>query len=166
MLSLEDERWNDLQGGYRIPFDPRPLFRRLESEKEDEAVWHELWEELHHQGDVGEASYAAVPQLVRIHRERNLDDWNIYAMVATIELARGQGRNPELPGWLEKEYFDAIQDLAEFGRNRFAHAEDRYVIRGILSILAISKGARNYGKLLLEYSEEELLDFEELDLKS
>jgi hypothetical protein len=86
--------------------------------------------------------------------------------VATIELARTQRKNPALPQWLEEEYFHAIRDLAQIGLAKFAHAEDSYVIRGILSVLAICKGARSYGKLLLEYSEEELLDFEELDLKS
>jgi hypothetical protein len=35
-----------------------------------ELVWDELCNELHHQGDVGLASYAAIPQLVRISEER------------------------------------------------------------------------------------------------
>ncbi|HKV77041.1 MAG TPA: hypothetical protein VJP02_02805 [Candidatus Sulfotelmatobacter sp.] len=166
MLDLGDKRWNDFKGGYRIRFDPRPLLRRLESGRDDKAVWLELWNELHHQGDVGEASYAAVPHLVRIHRARNTNDWNSYAMVATIELARTERGNPELPKWLEPEYFEAIDDLAAFGLSTLERTKDRYVVRGILSVLAISKGARVYGKVLLEYSEDELLDFEDLNLES
>jgi hypothetical protein len=53
-----------------------------------------MWEELHHQGDVGDASYAAVPELVRIHRDGRAADWNLYAMVAIIELARTESQNP------------------------------------------------------------------------
>jgi hypothetical protein len=83
-------------GGYRTVCDPRPSLQNLESNVHLKEAWHELWEELRHQGDVGEASYAAVPHLVRIHGERKLDDWNTYALVAVIELARGKGKNPEV----------------------------------------------------------------------
>src|ERR1700694_4323640 len=72
MLSLDDNRWNNLTGGYRVKCDPRPLLARLESDQNKETAWHELWEELHHQGDVGDASYASVPHLVRIHRQGDL----------------------------------------------------------------------------------------------
>jgi len=102
MLSLDDERWSSLNGGYRVPFDPRPLLRNLEAGNDVQAVWDELWQGLHHQGDVGEASYAAVPHLVRIHRQRGVVDWNTYAIVATIELARGIGTNPDVPAWLRQ----------------------------------------------------------------
>jgi hypothetical protein len=61
MLDLDDKRWEDLKGGYRIRFDPRPLLLKLESGTDSEVVWRELWGGLYHQGDVGEASYAAVP---------------------------------------------------------------------------------------------------------
>jgi hypothetical protein len=56
--------------------DPRPLFSQPESEQTREPAWDELWEELHHQGDVGEASYASVAHLVRIHRTGVVVDWN------------------------------------------------------------------------------------------
>src|ERR1700733_11200764 len=78
MLGLDDNRWSNLTGGYRTAFDPRPLLARLETEHDTAAVWHELWEELHHQGDLGEASYASVPHLVRIHRTSGIIAWNSY----------------------------------------------------------------------------------------
>jgi len=49
MLCIEDERWNNLTGGYKTLFDPRPSLRKLEN-RQDTAT---AWEELHHQGDVG-----------------------------------------------------------------------------------------------------------------
>jgi len=160
MLSLDDERWGALKGGYRQPFDPRPLLRKLESGVGMKETWYELWGELHHQGDVGEASYAAVPHIVRIHRKRGVPDWNPYALVACIELARGQGNNPELPNWLEQDYFDSIHDLAKIGIGEYDRADDTEQVRAILSILAISKGARIFGELLLNFNEKELLDFQ------
>lgn len=160
MLSLDDERWNGLQGGYRQPFDPRPLLKRLESGIDVQQTWHDLWEELHHQGDVGEASYAAVPHIVRIHRDRGLPGWNVYAIVGVIDLARDNEQNPKVPDWLENEYFEAVDKLAEIGLREFAKVDDPEEVRAILSILAISKGARTYGRMLLDYSQEELLEFE------
>jgi hypothetical protein len=160
MLSLDDKRWTDLKGGYRTQFDPRPLLYALERSRDTTAVWQQLWGELHHQGDVGEASYAAVPHLVRIYRERGVVDWNTYAMVAVIDLARERGKNPQMPEWLEESYNRAIQELAEVGATEVLRAKDPEDIRAILSILAIAKGARTQGRFLLEYSAEELLELE------
>lgn len=101
MLSFDDPRWGELRGGYRMPFDPRPALAQLAAGGDVEDAWHELWENLHHQGDVGEASYAAVPHLVRIHQQRGEVDWNTYAIVAITDLARTQPNNPPVPKWLE-----------------------------------------------------------------
>jgi hypothetical protein len=160
MLAWDDDRWNGLKGGYRLPFDPRPLLRRLESGTNLKATWHELWNELHHQGDVGEASYVAVPHLVRIYRQSRIPDWNPYALVACIELARTQGNNPKLPDWLEPEYLESIQELAKIGLSEYERADNPEQIPAILSILAISKGARVYGELLFNFDEKELLEFD------
>ena len=160
MLSLDDNRWNDLAGGYRMKCDPRPLLAELESEQNRDTAWHELWEELHHQGDVGEASYASVPHLVRIHRKSGRADWNTYAIVAIIELARGKGHNPEVPKWLEEDYLRAIQELAEIGAGEIWRTEEPEAVRAILGVIAIAKGLRTHGRFLVEYSEDELLEFE------
>ncbi len=160
MLSLDDNRWIDLKGGYRTKFDPRPPLMALETGNDTEAVWHELWENLHHQGDVGEASYAAVPHLVRIYCLRGVVDWNTYGIVATIELARGHAKNPPLPGWLEEDYRRAIQELAETGIIAIMQANDPEDVRAILSIIAIFKGARTHASFLLNYSEKEPAEFE------
>jgi len=141
-------------------FDPRPFLSQLESEEDAENAWHELWEELHHQGDVGDASYAAVPHLVRIHRVRGVVDWNTYAMVAIIELARTNRNNKEVPIWLKDGYFQAIQDLAKIGCTEVLKAEDNDSVSAILSVIAIAKGLRIHGKFLVNYSEDEMSDFE------
>jgi hypothetical protein len=59
MFNFEDERWKKFLGGYRRAFDPRAALQRLESNVHVKEAWHELWGGLHHQGDVGEASFAA-----------------------------------------------------------------------------------------------------------
>jgi hypothetical protein len=160
MLRLDDDRWNDLTGGYRTKCDPRPLLAKLEAGQDIAAAWRELWDELHHQGDVGEASYASVPHLVRIHRNHGSADWNIYAIVAVIELARKGGNNPEVPKWVEEDYFRAIQELAEIGTTEVMSTEDADTIRAILSVIAIARGLREHGRWLVLYSEDELLHSE------
>jgi hypothetical protein len=160
MLSFDDERWNNLTGGYKTPFDPRISLRKLEGQQDTATAWAELWEELHHQGDVGVASYVAVPELVRIHRTGIVADWNLYAMVAIIELARTEAQNPEVPDWLRDDYFRAIQELAEMGTKNILSAEESESKRAILSVIAIARGLRTHGKFLVEYSEDELLEME------
>src|SRR5262245_48310006 len=103
MLSADDPRWNLLRGGYKIPFDPRPLISKLTDQQPVEETWSELWNELYHQGDVGDASYAAVPLIVEAHPKMLAPEWNIFAIVATIELARTENKNPEIPAWLSDD---------------------------------------------------------------
>lgn len=160
MLSMDDTRWAELRGGYRTPFDPRPLLRKLETERDIAAVWQELWDELHHQGDIGEASFAAVPCLVEIHRRRGAIDWNTYAIVSIIELARKNGENPDVPKWLEEDYFGAIRTLAQIGAVEVLQTAEQETVRAILSIVALTKGLRSHSKFLINYSEAELLEIE------
>ena len=52
-------------GGYKQLFNPVRLLQRIENG--DFKAWDEIWDELHHQGDIGDASYASVIQLINIH---------------------------------------------------------------------------------------------------
>jgi hypothetical protein len=160
MLSLDDKRWEQLSGGYRTQFDPRASFSKLESNIQSENAWDELWEGLHHQGDVGDASYAAVPHIVRIYRQRRGDRWRTFGLVVLIELARGRGTNPEIPNWLKQDYFQAIQDLARIGSTEVIREDDTYTVRAMLSVIAIAKGARTHARFLFEYSDEEMIALE------
>lgn len=98
------------------------------------------------------------------YRQPGMTDWNSCAIVATIELARGKRENPKLPAWLENHYFEAIRDLAEIGLKELPKMQDHHLLRGLLCIVALQKGARTYARSLLEYSQEELLDLESASL--
>jgi len=153
---LSDERWEHLTGGYRIGYDPRPALAQLRVGQDEDAVWKELWDELHHQGDVGEASYAAVPELVRIYKKRGIVRWQTFAMVATIELRRTEAGNPKLPVWLADDYLTAIQELAVAGARDIFQTSEPDTIRAILGLIAIARGLRVWGELLAHYSEPEI----------
>src|SRR4051794_35770324 len=102
MLPLDDPRWQTYRGGYRAPYDASPALRRLFDEGATPELWDELWEDLHHQNDVGSASYAAVPWLVEFLRRCPKLDWNPLGMIAVIELARPS--NPPVPPELGESY--------------------------------------------------------------
>ena len=88
MLPLDDPRWASYHGGYRTAYDASKVLRTLLEDGSSERSWQELWEELYHQGDVGEASYASVPWLLEIVRRSAVPEWRPLALVCTIELAR------------------------------------------------------------------------------
>ncbi len=160
MLSFDDWRWQSLQAGYRTPVDLRPLLRQLELGDDPESTWRRIWEELYHQGDVGEGSFVAIPHFVRIHRQRQVVDWNTYAITATVELARGERGNPDVPQWARESYEDALRELGRLALDELPRARDKEAVRSILALLAIVHGARVHGRVLIEFSEDEILELE------
>jgi hypothetical protein len=121
MLLLTDTIWRELQGGYRVPYDASKVLARMER---GESVWEELWKELHHQGDVGVASYAAIPQIVRISEVRRDGNWNLYALAATIEIERHRKNNPPLPDWLVPSYKTAWEGIVKLALSDLAGKPD------------------------------------------
>ena len=166
MLSLDDPRWTSLPGGYRTPYDPRPALAKLPSGRDSLAVWEARWNELHHQGDVDLASYAALPHLVHTCKAHAVKDYNPYSIVTVIELARNHGKNPDVPSWLADGYFDSIQEPATVGMHELTQLSDPLLVRAVLGVPALAKGLRTYARFLLENSEEELLDLEVNAFKS
>ena len=158
-MHMDDERWAKLRGGYGVPYDPREALRRLAS-GDTASAWAELWQELHHQGDVGEASYAALPELVRVQEARSSRDWNIYALAATIEEARYNNRNPPLPDWLIGEYESAWRKLFELAQAELPAAVNDDLVDSILAVLAFGKNRPALGRIamLSEDERQELLD--------
>ncbi|KRB98275.1 hypothetical protein [Duganella sp. Root198D2] len=145
MLSLEDKTWKELHGGYGIPYDASAALRSMQDGKD---VWDELWNELHHQGDVGVASYAAVPELVRIAGDATTRDWNFYGLVATIEVERHRKGNPAIPAWLKADYDSALARASVLGLADIGSRADSETVRAILSVLALARGELKLGAML------------------
>lgn len=153
MLSLEDKKWRELHGSYRVPYDVSVALRSM---RDGIDVWDELWNELHHQGDVDIASYAAVPQLVGIVINGAERDWNFYGLVATIEVARHREGNPPMPAWLKADYESAWAQIAALGMADIGLKIDSPTTRAILSVLALAKGELKLGAMLSGLDESEL----------
>ena len=100
-MELDDRAWGLLNGGYRIPYDASKPLKKLKgilSQKERREIFNELWENLHHEGNVGLASYLAIPHLIDICIENKSLDRNFIGLCVTIENCRtSKGENPEIP---------------------------------------------------------------------
>lgn len=145
MLCLADEKWKGLHGGYRIPYDASVPLRSLQDGID---VWDGLWNELQHQGDVDVASYAAVPQLVRIADESAFRDWNFYGLVATIEVERHRKGNPAIPEWLKADYDAAFARASALAILDLGSKPASDTTRAILGVLALAKGELKLGAML------------------
>ncbi len=147
-MDLDDERWATLLGGYRLLYDPRPALRELEH-GDTKSAWNELWNELHHQGAVGEASYAALPRLVAIHERRGVPDWNTYALAATIEECRQDGSNPAVPEWVRNVYAEAWRRLVLLALQDLAGADDENLVCSAIAVVAMGKQQRTLSRMAL-----------------
>jgi hypothetical protein len=124
------------------------------------AVWEELWDELHHQGDVDTAAYAAVPHLVRIAATGERD-WNLYALAATIEVERHRKGNPAVPTWAVDAYSSAWQTLQALALVDLANTNEPLLLRSALSVVALARRDTKLGALLSHFDTSEIDDLAE-----
>jgi hypothetical protein len=96
----------------------------------------------------GVASYAAVPQLVRIAGGATNRDWNFYALVATIEVERHRKGNPAIPAWLKSDYDGALARASALALADLDSKTDSATTCAILSVLALAKGELKLGAML------------------
>jgi hypothetical protein len=158
MLKLDDPLWAELKGGYKVNYNPVPALRKLEAGINVDEVWKELWNELHHQGDLGEASYAAIPHLVRIQKEKFNLGWNLYALASIIEIERHNTKNPGLPTWLKHDYRTSWKNLTQLAIRDLAQAKDQTTIQALLGCIALGKGLVQTGKIIVCFTEDELAE--------
>jgi hypothetical protein len=150
MLPLDDPRWQTYKGGYRVLYDASPGLRRLLASGPDDDLWEEFWTELHHQGDVHQASYAAVPWLIEFVRRSSRIDWNALALVATIELERDRHRNPKVAKELSVGYHAAIQSLPGLLGTHSDQEWSELVVQAAVACIAMARGQRWFARAYLE----------------
>jgi len=127
----------------------------LERGEANDETWNALCQELFHQGDVGEASYATVPHLVRIHLLRGVPDWNTYSLASIIEDARQTARNPKLPDFLREGYEAAWRTLIEIGLVELADAREPLLVSNIIAAISMGKRQFQLGKFAMLFDEDE-----------
>jgi hypothetical protein len=143
-----DEQWSQLTDASGQTYDPNPALAAV-ADGDTDAGYDELWQRLHHQGDLGTAAYAAVPELVRCVDNALDPDWRAYALIATIEEERLSGRNPAIPAWLAEQYRAAMERVIDPALRHLRMATEDETVRSIIAVLAHAKGQHTIGAIAL-----------------
>lgn len=161
MRSLDDPIWKNLTGGYQVPYDASTALKKLETaldEKDEELIWEELWQELYHQGDIGTASFLAIPQLIRIYKLKNRANYQVFGFITAVELARING-SLNIPTEFREEYEKAINQLPELINHVKDSAWDSVLAASVLSAMAIWKRKYKMAELISELEDDGLTDY-------
>jgi len=148
MLDLDAPEWRSLTGGYRVPYDASRLLKKLEASSSSIEVWDDIWNELHHQGDIGTASYAAVPWLLKIYREKRWIDFNLPTYVFTLEGARLKSGNPPVPEWLAQDYEEALDGVLSYCMSCRNRCDDPNFRKAVVLLTAVLLGAAEIAELV------------------
>lgn len=141
LLDLADGRWETYRAGYnRAPYNVVPLIRQLLQSGTSKPFWDEVWAQLHHQGDLGEASYALVPYLALYLRTAPTLDAMLLAYAAVVEIERPRNGNPPVPHELEDSYAWALTEILALAAVRFAGSWADEQIRYFAALAAAIKG--------------------------
>ncbi|RYD95086.1 MAG: hypothetical protein EOP54_16400 [Sphingobacteriales bacterium] len=160
LLDLDNPLWASLQGGYRTEYDASVSLKKLKHAstlQEVNEIYEELWDNLHHQGDVGLASYYAVPYLVNIALDSKLIDYNVLGLVSVIEIQRHQN-NPKIPSALSADYNNALQKLAKLAVLMIDSDWDLSLSSSALAAIAAAKGQIKLAEAIMNLDSEDAID--------
>jgi hypothetical protein len=160
MILLESGPWKHLKHAYGHASDIPELLTQLSQntrpmrDYKDEP-WFSLWSALCHQGDVYDASYAALPHIVQIGIEASGSiDTGFFLMPACIEIFRTSGRGPDIPPDLEKAYFKGLRGLHECA---YRHASDVWsssMAQSVAAALAAATGQLGLADALIKLDDD------------
>jgi hypothetical protein len=132
-----------------------PSYTSYESEP-----YFSLWSALCHQGDVYPASYAALPYIVNVAEENPAKaHWDLVLLPTCIEIARLEGRGPELPPHLANDYSAAIIRLPKVTARMHEHQIGEVFARVAAAGVAIACGQLGLAKSTLELTPDVVPDF-------
>jgi hypothetical protein len=160
LLPLNDPHWACYRGGYNLSlYDVVPLIHRLQREGTSKEFWELVWAELHHQGDVGEASYAVVPYLVEHQSHQRELDERLFHYCVVVELARPEKKNPPIPPELEFSYAKAIRKLPVIGTQLLRQGCSEAVVMGLAAATALAGGHRVLARAYIEFGRADALEY-------
>jgi hypothetical protein len=146
MLALDDPQWSNLSHAYGDATDIPALLQTLAlstgpAPGYGAEPWFTLWSSLCHQDDAYDASYAAVPHIVAIAASApGPIDFSFFQLPAAIEIARQNGRAPEIPAELQSAYTSALASLSDCVAAHRTEQWDEATLLSVCAALAVSKG--------------------------
>jgi len=158
MLNLDSPVWSSLRHAYGAASDIPSLLRQLQKlppSEEDEEPWFTLWSALAHQGDVFDASFAAVPHVVAALAQNPLGAHETYFQFpAWVEVCRSKN-GIEVPEILAPSYFDALGRLPSLVAAASLRTWDAGFLACALSAIAAAKGQPEIAEAVLELTSAE-----------
>ena len=170
MIELDDPRWPTLSHAYGSAADIPELLRKLAcatgpTTGYDSEPWFTLWSSLCHQGDVYDASYAALPHIVEIACDaKEPIDFRFFQLPAAIEIARSSGNGPDVPADLTDAYRDAVSQLAECVALHRHEEWDEPMLLSAMSALAVAKGQNKIAEAVMNLDDDLIRKLIQLDL--
>ena len=160
LLPLDDPKWKEYRGGYnRVVGCLVPFLTKLQSLEMSDDDWNVLWDDLHHQGDIGEASYAVVPYLTEYAKSAPKIAWHAFGFAAVVELERTENNNPEVPEAIRDSYFSSINELPNVALERGEDVWGEYCFEPVMACIALSLGRREHARAYLDLTESEIPEF-------
>ena len=153
MLNLDSPVWSELRHAYGTASDIPPLIRQLQglpTSAGNDEPWFTLWSALAHQGDVYDASFAAVPHVVAALAQDPLSaDETYFQFPAWVEICRAKS-GIEVPESLASSYFEALSRLPSLVAAASVRFWDAGFLACALSAIAAAKGQPEIAEAVLE----------------
>ncbi len=149
MLDLDAHQWKTMHGGYLLAYDASAvLLGFMKSSAPQKTAWDELWDNLYHQHDVGIASYAVMPWLLKIYLEKGWIDYQLPTYAFAVEEARSKYDNPPIPDWLAVDYRESVVGLIQYCMGKRAECDDPNFKKAVVLLEAIMVGALDLAELV------------------
>lgn len=154
-MRLDDPKWRTLQHAYGDASDIPDLLRQLAvfPTRDDYTTepYFSLWSALCHQGDVYSASYAAVPEIVRLmDASPDRVHWSVLLLVTSIEIARNKGGASQLPADLADDYRSALTRIPSIVAAMGGQTWDELLARAAAAAIVAAKGHASLAEAILE----------------
>ncbi len=162
MLNLDNPQWRLLNHAYGLATDTPSLLLQLSQAPHspmNSEPWASLWSSLAHQGDVYEATFAALPHIVKIALKNiSTIDGSYFQFVAWIEICR-VAKHVIIPDDLEKPYFDALSQVPSLVAMCSKRDWSADFMQSALSAIAASKGQILLAEAILELTPDISVEF-------
>lgn len=157
MLNLDDPRWNELQHAYGNASDIPGLLKQLStlpSANGEAEPWFSLWSALAHQGDIYNASFAAVPHVVAALASDPIKaDSTYFQFPAWIECCRINKKVP-IPEDLVRDYKQALSQLPQLVAEASKRPWSEDFLQCALGAIAAAKGQAVVAEAAMELNPE------------
>ena len=154
LMSLDSDDWSQFTHAYGAASDIPNLLARLAEYPSkvgyDSEPFFSLWSALCHQGDTYTAAYAAVPHILKLaEADPDRITYDYLLLPTSIEIARLEGRGPEIPAALKNGYEAAIQSMPRIVGRLSAQQMDETWCLTCGAAIAVAAGNPTLGEAIL-----------------